>query len=159
VVLTARSRPPAIGNPHCGRAYAASKLASACVGHSTTSYKHMLRIPPAQRARDGPACKSCAHEKVMLLASLDSTVVTGEPISRKGNSDFLDPLRCTAISAMRTAAAVKRFFSCELLHRHKVARPLAGIQSKSLCHLDFSKCPRFIPTYDQTAFAQNNFKF
>jgi len=65
---------------------------------------------PAQRARDGPACKSCAHEKVMLLASLDSTVMTGEPISRKGNSDFLDPLRCTAISAMRTAAAVKRFF-------------------------------------------------
>jgi len=115
---------------------------------------------PAQRARDGPACKSCAHEKVMLLASLDSTVMTGEPISRKGNSDFLDPLRCTAISAMRTAAAVKRFFfSDELLHRHKVARPLAGIQSKSLCHLDFSKCPRFIPTYDQTAFAQNNFKF
>jgi hypothetical protein len=64
---------------------------------------------PAQRARDGRACKSCAHEKVLLLASLHSAVVTGEPISRRGNSDFLEPLRCTAISAMRTAA-VKSFF-------------------------------------------------
>ena len=72
---------------------------------------------PAQRARDGPACKSCAHEKVMLLASLVSTVMTGEPISRKGNSDFLDPLRCTAISAMRTAA-VKRLF----LQSHQATR-------------------------------------
>jgi hypothetical protein len=112
---------------------------------------------PAQRARDGPACKSCAHEKVLLLASLHSAVVTGEPISRRGNSNFLEPLRCTAISAMRTAAV--KPFSYELLHRRKVTRPLAGIQSKSLCHLDFSKCPRFIPPYDQTAFAQNDFKF